>query len=121
MRQSFTVEGRFVGLNEFYRMDRWEQARVKREHDERVAWAAKAARLRPFKGRVRYGVTWHEANRRRDLDNIAFGKKFIQDGLVKAGVLHNDTHHEIAGFSDAFAYDARNPRIEVEIWEVDDE
>lgn len=119
MRRRFEVGGRFVGLNEFYRMDKWEQARVKREHDERVAAAAKAAGLRPFKGRVRYAVTWYEANRRRDLDNVAFGKKFIQDGLVKAGVLHNDTHHEIAGFEDSFAYDARNPRIVVEIWEVD--
>lgn len=120
MRQAFTIEGRFVGLNEFYRMDRWEQHEAKREHDGRVAAAAKAAGLRPFKGRVRYAVTWYEANRRRDLDNVAFGKKFIQDGLVKAGVLHNDTHHEIAGFEDSFAYDARNPRIVVEIWEVEE-
>lgn len=120
MRRTFEVEGRFVSLNEFYRMGKWEQASVKREHDERVAAAAKAAGLRPFKGRVRYAVTWYEANRRRDLDNVAFGKKFIQDGLVKAGVLHNDTHHEIAGFEDSFAYDARNPRIVVEIWKVDE-
>lgn len=31
--------------------------------------------------------TWIEPNRRRDKDNIAFAKKFIQDSLVHAGVL----------------------------------
>lgn len=119
MRQRFEVQGRFVGLNEFYKMHPMRQYEVKQEHDGRVALAAKEAGLRPFRGRVRYAVTWYEQNRRRDLDNVAFGKKFIQDGLVKAGVLHNDTHHEIAGFEDSFAYDARNPRIVVEIWEVE--
>lgn len=117
MRQTFEIPGRFVSLNEFYRMSPHEQGRVKREHDERVAWCAKAARLRPCAKRIRYSVTWVEQNRRRDLDNVAFGKKFIQDGLVKAGILSNDTHHEIAGFSDEFRYDQKNPRIIVTLEE----
>lgn len=117
MRQRFVIPGRFPSLNEFYRMNRWEQARVKRECDERVAWAAKAARVRPAVGRVMYSVTWHEANRKRDLDNVAFGKKFIQDGLVKAGVLRNDTGREIAGFADSFAYDPDDPRVVVDVYD----
>lgn len=118
MSRQFEIPGRFVGLNEFYRMSPHAQNRVKREHDERVAMAAKAAKIRPCRTRIRYHVLWVEENRRRDLDNVAFGKKFIQDGLVKAGILHNDTHHEIAGFSDSFEYDPRNPRIVVTIEEA---
>lgn len=117
MRQTFTVEGRFVSLNEFYRLNPYDQGRTKREHDERVAWAAKAAKVMPAKGRIKYHVHWVEENRRRDLDNVAFGKKFVQDGLVKAGIIKNDTHHEIAGFSDSFSYDSKHPRIEVTIEE----
>lgn len=116
MRQSFAVEGRFPSLNEFYRMSPNQQWRIKDECDGRVEAAAKAAGLRPFTRPVRYRVTWVEPNRRRDLDNVAFGKKFVQDGLVKAGILHNDTHHEVRGFADEFAYDPKDPRIEVEIW-----
>lgn len=116
--QTFEVPGRFPSLNEFYRMNRWEQGRVKRECDERVAWAAKAAGMKPAKGRVRYRVTWYEENRKRDLDNVAFGKKFVQDGLVKAGILENDTRKEIAGFADEFEYDPGNPRIVVVVEEA---
>lgn len=117
MRQTFTVEGRFVSLNEFYRMHPLEQGRTKGEHDARVAWAAKAANIKPCTRRIRYSVVWVEENRRRDLDNVAFGKKFIQDGLVKAGIIKNDTHHEIAGFSDSFEYDSTHPRIIVTLEE----
>ena len=117
MRQTFEIPGRFVSLNEFYRMDRFEQWRTKQEHDERVAWCAKAAKLMPCRRRILYHVLWVEPNRKRDLDNVAFAKKFIQDGLVKAGIIGNDTYHEIAGFSDDFAYDPKNPRIVVTIEE----
>lgn len=117
MRQTFEVPGRFVSLNEFYKMHPMQQYSTKREHDERVAWSAKAAKLKPVRHRIRYHVLWIEQNRRRDLDNVAFAKKFIQDGLVKAGIIKNDTHHEIAGFSDSFDYDSKNPRIVVTIEE----
>ena len=53
--------------------------------------------------------------RRRDLDNVAFAKKFIQDSLVHAGVLVNDGWNQIEGFTDDFAVDPKNPRVEVTI------
>ena len=115
MRQKFVIPGRFVSLNEFYRMNPYEQAREKRQSDEAVYWSIKQARIRPRNNPIRYHVLWVEQNRKRDLDNIAFGKKFIQDGMVKAGIIKNDSHTYIKGFSDSFAYDPLNPRIEVEI------
>lgn len=118
MRQTFVIEGCFPSLNDFYRMRENEQGRVKRECDDLVAWSAKAAHVMPYSVPIRYHILWVEPNRRRDLDNIAFGKKFIQDGLVKARVLKNDTRHEIVGFSDEFAYDSQNPRIVVTLEEA---
>lgn len=47
---------------------------------------------------------WHEANKRRDKDNVAAGKKFILDALQKAGKLINDNNDYIAGFTDRFEY-----------------
>lgn len=59
---------------------------------------------------------WYEKDRRRDLDNISsFGRKVIQDALVKARVLKNDGWREIVGFRDDFFIDGNHPRIEVEI------
>lgn len=118
MRQTFEVPGRFPSLNELYRMNPYEQGEVKREADDRVAWSAKAAHVTPYAVPVTYHCLWVEKNRRRDLDNVAFAKKFVQDGLVKAGILRNDTHHEIRGFSDSFEYDSRNPRVVVTIEEA---
>lgn len=59
---------------------------------------------------------WYEPNRRRDLDNISsFGRKVIQDALVKTHVLQNNGWNEIIGFRDDFYIDKENPRVEVEI------
>jgi len=63
--------------------------------------------------------TWVEPNKRRDKDNISsFGRKVIQDALVRSGVLHGDGWKYIVGFSDRFEVDKDNPRIEIKIIEV---
>ena len=118
MRQTFTIHGTLPSLNEFYTASHFAQGKMKRDCDDLVAWSAKAARVAPYHVPIRYHVLWVEPNHKRDLDNVAFAKKFIQDGLVKAGILHNDTHHEIVGFSDEFEYDAKNPRIVVTLEEA---
>ena len=43
---------------------------------------------------------WCEKDARRDLDNIAFAKKFILDALVKFGKLKDDGQAFVKGFSD---------------------
>ncbi len=63
---------------------------------------------------------WHEPNQKRDKDNISsFGRKVIQDALVRAKVLHNDGWKDIVGFEDRFYTDRKNPRIVVEIVEAE--
>ncbi len=70
------------------------------------------------KGPVRMVYNWYEPNRKRDKDNISsFGRKVIQDALIHGGWLKNDGWKDIAGFENKFFVDAKNPRIEVEIWE----
>lgn len=67
---------------------------------------------------VRY--TWYEPNARRDKDNISgYGRKVIQDALVRGGFLAGDGWRDIIGFSDEFHVDRERPRIEVEIIEED--
>ena len=61
---------------------------------------------------------WVEPNRNRDKDNVAFAKKFVQDGLVKAGVLVNDGWAQVEGFTDNFVVDKHHPRVEIELVEV---
>ena len=49
---------------------------------------------------------------------MAFAKKFVQDALVKAKVIQNDSQKWVVGFTDDFGVDQKNPRVEVEIMEV---
>lgn len=63
-------------------------------------------------------ITWYEENKRRDIDNITFATKFIQDALVKCGVLENDGQKQINKVIHDVQVDKNNPRIEVEIIEM---
>ena len=60
---------------------------------------------------------WIEDNKRRDLDNICFAKKFILDALVKAGKMKDDNRNFINGFTDKFLYKDK-AKIILEIEEV---
>ncbi len=71
-----------------------------------------------FRRPVAMRYLWVEKNKRRDKDNIAFAKKFIQDALVKEKVLENDGWAQIESWTDAFTVDAQCPRVEVELEEV---
>lgn len=119
------IPGILPGLNDLIdaeRKHRQQGAKLKRQA-EMVVIAAAAHSLGRWKakGPVYMVYRWYEPNRRRDKDNISgFGRKVIQDALVKAGRLANDGWKDIEGFEDHFAVDAEQPRIEVEIREVDD-
>lgn len=113
-----TIEGRMPSLNDYIRAERgslYAANAMKRECTDAAAWAARVARMPRFTRPVTVRFTWVERNRRRDIDNVAFAKKFVLDGLVAAGVIGNDTPQYVAGFEDRFLYDGRNPRIIVEV------
>lgn len=52
---------------------------------------------------IKIHFTWIEANKKRDLDNICFAKKFILDALQECKKLKNDNRKWVTGFTDSFA------------------
>lgn len=64
---------------------------------------------------VQLNITWYEPNDRKDIDNITFATKFIQDSLVRAGILEDDSRKYINQVNHSVFTDKENPRIEVEI------
>jgi len=63
---------------------------------------------------ARLKFIWLIKDKRRDLDNIAFAKKYILDGFVKAGIIPNDGLRYIIGFTDEFEISSQTGvRIEV--------
>lgn len=76
-----------------------------------------AGRLNKLKTPLFLNITYYEPHKKRDLDNIASCKKFIFDGLQKAGKIKNDGWSEITGWNEKFKVDKNNPRIEIEFIE----
>lgn len=117
----FTIRGQLPGLNELIEAERTHRqkgAQLKRQCETVVMHAARALGKWRAETPVYMVYHWYEPNRRRDKDNIAaFGRKVIQDALVKAKFLKNDGWKDIIGFEDKFYIDQKNPRIVVEIYE----
>jgi hypothetical protein len=124
MAKKFTIKCELCDLNTYMnaeRRNRFLAAKIKKEETERVAWSARAARLLSLFGDeypVRIKYRWYSKDMRKDTDNVAFAKKFVNDGLVMAGILENDSRKFVSGFSDEFFVDKENPRVEVEIISV---
>lgn len=122
---TLTIPGLLPGLNEYIDAERshkgkYKAASMKKQAQNVIGYMVKT-QLRGvrFTRPVVIRYLWIEPNRRRDKDNIAFAKKFVQDSLVEMGVLKNDGWAEIEHFTDDFAVDAKNPRVEVTIEEYE--
>lgn len=124
MTYKFTIPGKLPGLNEYTKSNRSNKYggnKLKKQIENDLIFLAKNQLKKKIHPPVFMRYTWIEPNRKRDKDNIAFAKKFIQDALVKAGKLPNDGWEYIKGFSDDFATDSKKPRIIVEIIEIQEE
>ena len=125
MKHLLVIPGRLDNLNDYIsaeRTNKYRGAAMKQDNEQVVILSIK----RCLKGihiatPVIMRYRWFEKDRRRDKDNVSsFGRKVIQDALVKTNVLKNDGWAEIDCFCDWFGVDKANPRVEVEIEEVDD-
>ena len=71
---------------------------------------------------VTVSFTWVEPDMRRDKDNISSAKKYVLDALVECGVVPDDNWKCIAGnLPDQYKVNKANPRVIVELEEVDAE
>lgn len=123
--KSFFIPTLLPTLNEYTRASRgniYASANMKRKTEENISfWAiSQLGRWRAYKP-VFLIFHWKEMNKKRDHDNVAFAKKFVQDALVKTGVIQGDGWKHVLGFVDMFSVDKEKPGVEVTILEVMDE
>ena len=119
------IKGRLVGLNEYVeaeRTNRFKAASIKRDVENHIAvslmFATEQGTLHSHTKPCELWITWVEPNHRRDLDNISFATKMIQDAMVRAGVFPDDNTKFIRLIHHTVAFDPNNPRVEVTIREV---
>ena len=105
-------------LNDYIRVCRsnaFEASKFKKKIESELAFYM--LRLPIFENPVKIHFHWVEGNKRRDLDNIAFAKKFVLDAMVKIGKLKDDNRKCVTAFTDTFSY-AEESKVVLEIEEV---
>ena len=120
--QTLIIYGKLPNLNEYTRAcrtNRFAGAKMKSDA-ERIIGAFIRTQLPgvAFEKAVELQFRWYEPNKKRDLDNVCFAKKFILDSLVSNGIIIADGWQGVKGFTDTFFIDKENPRIEVDIKEA---
>lgn len=113
------INMKLPSLNDYVnvcRRNKYESATYKREIEAKIRLFT--GRLPKFEKPVKIHFHWVEKDMRRDLDNIAFAKKFILDALVKAGKLRDDSRRYVVGFTDSFEQGDRT-KVILYIEEVD--
>lgn len=123
MKYKFEIHKRLMGLNEYTNLNRKNRYLGNQAKQKEQAYIIGCIKeqlgyisiTKPVIGHF----TWIEENKKRDLDNICFAKKFILDALVQAGILQDDNRKIVTNFTDRFEY-ADKSKVIVELEEMED-
>lgn len=109
---------RLPSLNDYInecRRNKFAGAKMKKEVENDIGWFIN--KLPQYTKPIIIHFRWVEENKKRDLDNVCFAKKFILDSMVKAGKLKDDNRNFVEGFTDTFEY-AKESKVILEIEEI---
>ena len=120
------IPGRFESLNKYLsELSRHPIAGNKmKQRDENicVTYIRQALKNTKLKTPIVIHYGFYEQNTKRDRMNVfSYVDKVFQDSLQKAGNLANDNWHSVFNTTHDFYLDAKNPRIEIVIEEVNDD
>lgn len=122
--QSFFIGTALPSLNDVIDAAKIRKGKWSLYHEMKVMYESmikadiKAAKLKPMQGQVSITFHWIERNKKRDIDNVAAGKKFVLDALVAMHILHTDSRFQVIGFHDTFSVDKHKPGVMVTLEEV---
>ena len=103
---------RFMSFNQYInecRKNKYSGARAKKKIQNDIGWYIR--QLPVFDKPIKIHFHWIEENKRRDLDNVFYAKKFILDSMVECGRLQDDNRKFVQGFTDSIAYDKESKVI----------
>ncbi len=100
------------------RRNRYAGASMKHKYQQAIG--AYLHKLPRFEKPIKVHFTWVEKNKRRDLDNICWNKKFILDAMVERRILKDDNRKLVTGFTDEFKYGSEY-KVILDIEEIDDD
>lgn len=122
MKIEFTIPGGLPSLNEIIGAGKnhWGSYSSMKEANTGMI-VLKTKKVPQIEKPFQITCRWISENRKKDPDNISVGIKFILDGLYQGAIIPQDTQRYVKRIVHEFGIDPRNPRIEVEIEEVEEE
>ncbi len=125
MNAFFIIPGRLPGLNEIIlkaRGNRFSGAHQKKKYTQLCAQYVISGFVPTFTKPVNLKFGWCEPNRRRDVDNIQAGAKFVLDALVLTERIPDDSQKWVKAISHTMLPPEKaTPHVAVEITEVEEE
>lgn len=121
---SFFIPEKFPGLNDYIKAERTHRmvaAAMKKKYTDLVTAFCIDNKIPKTKGPCAFTFEWHEANARRDPDNIVFAKKFVFDGLVNAKILVKDSQKYVLNWEESWVIDPKKVGVLVNIVEYEDD
>lgn len=115
----YTILGQLAYLNDHdgaNRTNKFGGAALKKQMTDLVAWQLK--NKQPITKPCYIKFYWYYSSK-HDFDNIRFAAKYVLDGMVKAGILKNDSQKYVLGFrGDIFIPVAKgDEKVKVEVTE----
>lgn len=101
----FVINMKLPSLNDYIRVcrcNKYQAAKFKADIEREIGFYI--VQMPKWNNPIKIHFHWIEGNKRRDLDNICFAKKFILDAMVKHGKLTDDNRKNVCGFTDSFGY-----------------
>ena len=114
----FTIDMKLPSLNDFIkvcRTNKYYANKYKAKLEQEIGLFL--AKMPKWDNPIKIHFHWIEGNKKRDLDNICFAKKFILDSMVKNGKLKDDNRKYVTAFTDTFEY-GNTTKVVLEIEEI---
>lgn len=114
----FEINMKLPSLNEYInvcRTNKFKAAKFKADIEEQIGYFL--LKMPKYNKPIAIHFHWVEGSKRRDLDNVAFAKKFILDEMVKMGKLKDDNRKHVTAFTDTFSY-GKETKVILEVKEV---
>ena len=119
----FVIKAKLPSLNDYTdacRSGKHSGANLKKDTEQLIcAYIRISKTLHPVNTPVEVHFEWHEGDRRRDVDNIIFAKKYILDSMQKCKIIPNDSRRYVKQCYDK-VYDDTDTFVVVSLIEAGD-
>lgn len=122
MTQTFFIEGKLPGYNEFINAAKGKfgaqrYTKLKQETEKIIAYYIRQKKIKPCMKPVHIHVIWSEPDKKRDRDNCMSTIKEINDALRSTGIIKNDTWKWVLSIEQQVILDSEHPGVLVTLEE----